>query len=131
MTASTVQGVSQCDCVTHVPCPCDGKKCRLCAYDPRHGTGNAYGNLKCRCDSCRAALAEAMWHARRRRREQPVPDHVHGTENGYANYLCRCKPCSKANNKARLEQYHRQKAGLTDVSMGLAGYPHRRKRSTK
>lgn len=29
--------------------------------DPRHGTHNGYGNLKCRCDACREANSE--WYA--------------------------------------------------------------------
>lgn len=39
--------------------------------DPRHGTQNAYGNLKCRCPECRLAHAEYQrdlqraWRAKR------------------------------------------------------------------
>lgn len=44
----------------------------LTADDPRHGTNNGYGNLKCRCQPCRDAHAEYQrrihrdWRERRR-----------------------------------------------------------------
>lgn len=68
--------------------------------DPRHGTFNAYSNHGCRCAKCKAANAEQVAADRKRRAEEPVPDHVHGTENGYRNYGCRCEPCKAANTNA-------------------------------
>lgn len=38
-------------------CPCDGERCKITAEDRRHGTENGYGNLLCRCESCREAHA--------------------------------------------------------------------------
>jgi hypothetical protein len=43
--------------------------------DPRHGTHNGYGNLKCRCAACRAANTKhhAEYMARTGRRSKPTP----------------------------------------------------------
>lgn len=38
-------------------CPCEGDQCLMDADDHRHGTENGYGNLRCRCEACRAAHA--------------------------------------------------------------------------
>ena len=40
----------------------------MTADDPRHGTANGYGNLKCRCQECRAAHA-------RKARDQRHPEY--------------------------------------------------------
>ncbi len=69
--------------------------------DHRHGTGNGYINLGCRCDECREAYADWMREARARRASRPIPDHVHGTENGYCNYSCRCEQCVQEHRAVR------------------------------
>jgi hypothetical protein len=63
--------------------------------DPRHGTTVGYAVDKCRCDRCRAAIAEYQ-----RTRPRPIltpGDPRHGTANGYGNLGCRCQPCRDAN----------------------------------
>ena len=66
--------------------------------DPRHGTVNGYGNLRCRCDDCRAAWAEYFrgLRAARTARGLPPDDPRHGTQNGYNNCGCRCTDCTTA-----------------------------------
>lgn len=70
--------------------------------DPRHGTRNGYGNLKCRCEPCRAA--------QRRPGVVPLKIHLarvhaaaqeinHGTHYAYGSRGCRCKPCTRANTE--------------------------------
>lgn len=78
-----------------VPCVCG---CKLTADDPRHGTANGYGNLKCRCQPCRDAHAEKCLERRKERVKRGLaPDAIqHGTPNGYGNWGCRCTRCKKA-----------------------------------
>ena len=40
------------------------------ADDPRHGTGNGYSNLDCRCTRCKRAHADEIADYRARRRER-------------------------------------------------------------
>lgn len=69
-----------------------------------HGTTNAYGNYRCRCEPCKDASQQAQRDRRQRRMEDRVrrgdrwfhPRADHGTYNGYANYGCRCDPCLAA-----------------------------------
>lgn len=70
-----------------------------------HGTTNAYGNYRCRCEPCKAASQQAQRDRRQRRMEDRVirdgrrwfhPRADHGTYNGYTNYGCRCDPCIAA-----------------------------------
>lgn len=69
--------------------------------DDRHGTGNGYGNLKCRCDECCDANTLARAARRERVRGQLEPDDPrHGTNNGYTNYGCKCDPCKEAHAAA-------------------------------
>jgi len=81
----------------------------LAPDDPRHGSVNAYGNLKCRCDDCRAAWAAAYREKRANWAAHPLPpgDSRHGTNNGYANYGCRCMNCTIAHRHVRQQQRSR------------------------
>jgi len=117
----------QCDCYRHEACSCDGARCALCEYDPRHGTPNGYGNLRCRCEECRAAHADFCYDRRAVRMERPVPEHVHGTPNGYGNYGCRCQMCSDAWVMDTLERYELRQQGLTRCQLGLQAKPIRRR----
>lgn len=71
---------------------------RLSPDDPRHGTPNAYGNLKCRCQRCRDAHAAKCLERRNERVKKGLPpdDVRHGTPNAYGNWGCRCTPCKTA-----------------------------------
>jgi hypothetical protein len=68
--------------------------------DPRHGSLNAYNNLRCRCDECREAAREP---ARQRqeawRRRQGMGEAKRGRTHGViSNYHegCRCPDCTEA-----------------------------------
>lgn len=67
--------------------------------DPRHGTTNGYGNLKCRCPRCRVAWNR---YTQQRKFERGIlleqnPDIVeHGKASTYGNWRCRCRPCTTA-----------------------------------
>lgn len=65
--------------------------------DPRHGTPNGYGNLGCRCDSCRRANAEnhAQYMAKVRAEGRTLGEH--GTDLAY-DTGCRCEDCREAHN---------------------------------
>jgi hypothetical protein len=76
--------------------------------DPRHGTENAYNNLRCRCDRCRQAWAKAVAERRERRISRPIPAHVHGSVNGYTNYRCRCRACTYEYSNAYLVRKQRR-----------------------
>ena len=70
--------------------------------DPRHGTVNGYGNLKCRCDRCRETWAVHNRHLRIERAASLAPDDPrHGTISTYQNYMCRCYDCTKTASAAR------------------------------
>lgn len=70
--------------------------------DSRHGTENGYGNLKCRCDRCRAAHAIFVKKCRVQRNEKlPAVGEMHGTQGCYINYDCRCIPCTISVHLAR------------------------------
>ena len=86
--------------------------------DPRHGTVNGYGNLGCRCESCRVAHTAYFREWRNRTgRTQPRADYVaavraaaeardnHGTETRYSAG-CRCDACRAAQNDARRRRRH-------------------------
>lgn len=74
--------------------------------DPRHGTANGYGNLKCRCGACRAAWAEKC-RVRRERRQAKLKAGLsvvtHGNGATYTNHGCRCRPCTDAHTRDRRE----------------------------
>lgn len=76
--------------------------------EPWHGTRGGYTNHHCRCDACRAALAQAVRVARARRKAAPTPDYVHGTTNGYSNYGCRCTACRTAHADYAREHHRRR-----------------------
>ncbi len=90
----------------------------LAVDDPRHGTNNAYSNLGCRCDRCRAASTEyhrshgtagymmdtcscgnpkrtIALHCRFCYDAARAPEHEHGREGKY-NDGCRCDECREA-----------------------------------
>lgn len=73
----------------------------LAPDDPRHGTANGYGNLRCRCDACREAHRKnhARYMARVRTTGQLVngQDVLHGTSYRY-DVGCRCDMCREAHN---------------------------------
>ncbi len=72
---------------------------------------SAYGNGRCRCDTCRAAFAAYIRERRRRLRDQPVPPWVaHGTGNAYRNYGCRCQQCRDVNASYARDWQARRKA---------------------
>jgi hypothetical protein len=65
--------------------------------DPRHGTTNGYGNLKCRCADCRRAWTAWFKESRVRRNARLTPDDPrHGQVSTYFNHACRCVPCRAA-----------------------------------
>ena len=64
--------------------------------DPRHGTTNGYGNMKCRCSACRAAWAASIYKRKSVRPPLLEGDPRHGTTNGYDNWSCRCSACRLA-----------------------------------
>jgi hypothetical protein len=76
--------------------------------DPRHGTANGYGNLKCRCTPCRGAWADTFASYKATWKLLPG-DSRHGTYNGYTNYGCRCGACKEAQN-AHYQDYKRRKS---------------------
>ena len=84
--------------------------------DPRHGTEHGYSNLKCKCDRCRRAKADACEEDRQNRMVKGLPpgDKRHGTENGYRNYGCTCDLCraewSRVTNRRRKARNARRKA---------------------
>jgi hypothetical protein len=74
---------------------------------------SAYGNGRCRCDTCRVAWANYTRQRRQRLRSQPLPFYVaHGTSNAYNNYQCRCDRCRsfKSQENARWRQARRKAA---------------------
>lgn len=73
-----------------------------------HGTYNAYHNLQCRCDKCRAEATKVQRVYRKKRLSQPIPERVHGTYNGYKNYACRCDACCAAHREYQREYRHRR-----------------------
>ena len=68
--------------------------------DPRHGTVNGYGNLRCRCEACREA--NSNHHREYMLRvvasgELATPGALHGTSYRY-DVGCRCPECRAAHN---------------------------------
>ena len=81
--------------------------------DPRHGL-NGYTSLGCRCDICRAAMAEYQLRRRERLAAALLAGEVappHGTESTYVNYRCRCQACRRAYADAgrRRRRYERHR----------------------
>lgn len=77
--------------------------------DPRHGTANGYGNLKCRCDACREAWRQyepsraAQERYRRRLGMQPAKrGRTHGIRATYV-HGCRCDECREADRRYRAD----------------------------
>lgn len=77
----------------------------LAPDDPRHGTVNGYGNLKCRCQPCRdawSARCKDLRAVRAARLAGEAPMHVlsvtpeHGRWTTYQNHGCRCEACTTA-----------------------------------
>jgi hypothetical protein len=94
----------------------------LAPDDPRHGTRNGYGNLRCRCDACRVAAREynkahgyagyardlcACGNKKDVRSEKCVACYLadveapHGTESRYRSGRCRCGECRRAATAAK------------------------------
>lgn len=92
------------------PCSCGRAGCRLAEGDPRHGTVNGYGNLKCGCGPCKAAVAEAVRctrdRFRRLRLAGAMPDDAHGRATGYQLYGCDCDKCVTARRATRPASDH-------------------------
>jgi hypothetical protein len=65
----------------------------LAPDDPRHGTPSGYRS-GCRCDRCRAAIAE--YQRTRPHDALATDDPRHGTVNAYTNHKCRCDRCRAA-----------------------------------
>lgn len=74
--------------------------------DPRHGTFNGYGNLKCRCKFCREAnrLRLQMIRTGLARRQLDPDDPRHGKLSTYTNWRCRCSRCTAANTAQSAKQ---------------------------
>lgn len=89
----------------------------------QHGKASTYSVEKCRCAECRTAWAEMVQRSKKRRAENPTPDHVHGTQNGYGNYGCRCAPCTKAWADATRERAQRRR--ITGDNTGNIGKTNR------
>jgi hypothetical protein len=99
-----------------------GTRKPLTEDDPRHGTINAYCNLKCRCTPCRKEWAAYVDRLRHARRLKPGDgDHRHGTSNGYGNYNCRCVPCTRAWSAAGAVQYKRRLAKAASGAAPVRG----------
>lgn len=77
--------------------------------DPRHGTSNGYGNLRCRCEACRRGnrLQHAEYMSRVRASGQPRGEH--GGRVAYDSG-CRCDVCRDAHNERSREYYARRRA---------------------
>ncbi len=70
----------------------------LAADDPRHGTENGYGNLKCRCADCTEAWRAYCQRRRETARAKAAADPSlvpHGTATGRDVMGCRCEPCRR------------------------------------
>lgn len=78
--------------------------------DPRHGSGNGYSNLGCRCERCRRAWALTYQKRRERKRSEPTPVDAHGTVSGYSYWGCRCPKCTAVHNERHREQRSRQRS---------------------
>lgn len=97
----------------------------LAPDDPRHGTSNGYGNLRCRCDACRTARTDYFREAkigsyaqnecacgdaklvaakRCLRCEHAARTPSHGTEGRYVSRGCRCADCREASRVARAKR---------------------------
>lgn len=68
-----------------------------------HGTPWGYTSYACRCDPCRAAVAEA--------KGRPTPsrpyhkrESVHGSKSMYSKYKCRCDICRES-QRNRMREY--------------------------
>lgn len=112
------------------------KKRRRRYGDPiEHGTENAYGNLGCRCDACRAAGSAANRRTNTRPCKNPECENVawilgksgychkcywlfrerpeipHGTEGRYTQG-CRCSLCKIAATESRRQRRKRSALGV-------------------
>jgi hypothetical protein len=86
--------------------------------DPRHGTLNGYGNLKCRCQPCRDANAIAFKEARAKRKQRLLDDPSlapHGRESTYGNWGCRCDLCTAAWSNNCKDRTARRKKRLEEA----------------
>lgn len=88
------------------------RRAELNPDDPRHGTANGYGNLRCRCDRCREAnrVAQAEY-MKRVRAEGRIPG-KHGTNTAYARG-CRCDLCREAHSRQSREYDRRRRLRST------------------
>lgn len=89
--------------------------------DPRHGSYNAYANLKCRCKPCRAANTAEHKRLRQVRKARIDADPgiaTHGAESTYFNYGCRCEPCRAAH---RVEDARRRAARYEAATLQARG----------
>ena len=78
--------------------------------DPRHGSVNGYGNMKCRCVPCRSAWAASIQQRKLARPALEVNDPRHGTTNGYSNWSCRCQACRTAHTTYEIARRKRKVA---------------------
>jgi hypothetical protein len=72
---------------------CGGRPVTLAPDDPRHGTPNGYGNLRCRCEPCRTA-----WR-----------DYVSGRGYNKADYLKRWRAKNHAVGRNARGQLYKRK----------------------
>lgn len=84
----------------------------LAEGDPRHGTANGYGNLKCRCQPCRNAWAAYVRPRRAARAFREPP--VHGIESSYSNWRCKCALCRDAHAFEARARHYRQTVRLIE-----------------
>lgn len=78
--------------------------------DPRHGTGNGYGNHGCRCGACRAAHRKIHQEYMARCRDEGRVIGRHGSTVAY-DTGCRCDECRETHNKKSREYKRRRRAG--------------------
>lgn len=69
-------------------CPCEGLQCRIDEGDHRHGTGNGYGNHRCRCRPCRDAVAAQQRDRKARLARQMSCPNCSGPGGPYRDGTC-------------------------------------------
>lgn len=75
----------------------------------KHGSQYAYG-LGCRCDECRAGVAERAAKFRERNKGALAPDDPrHGKLSTYSNYGCRCGKCREVHNSRQRDYMARRR----------------------
>lgn len=83
--------------------------------DPRHGTSNAYGNLRCRCPRCREANRVSHQAYIEQAKSEGRKLGQHGSSLCY-DTGCRCDACREAHNRRSREK--KQARRQRDLEVG-------------